>query len=69
MWYVICIFGGVIVGLVGGLFVCRRLSGDQKGGSAPLSPEQLRKIKAILEHIQEGDELVKEIDELLGEKP
>ena len=69
MWYVICILGGVIAGLIGGLFVCRRLSGDQKGGSAPLSPEQLQKIKAILEHIQEGDELVKEIDELLGVKP
>jgi len=56
------------VGLIGGLFVCRRRPEDQKGGSAPLSPDQLRKIKAILEHIEEGDEIVKEIDKLLGEK-
>jgi len=68
MWYVICIFGGVIVGLIGGLFVCKRLSGDRKGGSAPLPPELYKKIKAILKHIENGDEIIKEIDELLGEE-
>ena len=69
MGYVICIFGGIIGGLIGGLFICRRRPGDQKGGSAPLPPELYEKIKAILKHIEDGDEIIKEIDELLGEKP
>jgi hypothetical protein len=68
MGYVICIFGGIIVGLIGGLLLSRSSPRKNKGGSAPLPPELYEKIKAILKHIEGGDEIIKEIDELLGEK-
>ena len=68
MGYVICIFGGIIVGLIGGLLLSRSASKKKQGESVPISPEQYERIKAILEHIQAGDDLIKEIDELLGKK-
>jgi len=58
--------GGIVLGLIGGFLVCRKLSGDHTGESVPISPEQYERIKAILEHIQAGDDLIQEIDELLG---
>jgi len=66
MAYALCILGGIVLGLIGGFLVCRKLSGDHTGESVPISPEQYERIKAILEHIQAGDDLIQEIDELLG---
>ena len=68
MWYVICFFSGTALGLIGGLVMSRASSRKSSGEGAALSPEQLERIKEILEHIREGDELVKEIEELLGKK-
>jgi len=68
MGYVICIFGGIIVGLIGGLLLSRSASKNKPGESAPISPDQYEKIKAILKHIEEGDEILKWLDELLGKK-
>ena len=68
MGYVICIFGGIIVGLIGGLLLARSASKKKLGESAPISPEQYEKIKAILKHIEEGDEILEWLDEWLGKK-
>jgi len=68
MGYFVCVLGGIVLGLIGGFLVCRKLSGDHTGESAPISPDQYEKIKAILKHIEEGDEILKWLDELLGKK-
>ena len=68
MAYVICILGGIVLGLIGGLLLSRSSSKNKPGENAPISPEQYEKIKAVLKHIDEGDEILKWIDELLGKK-
>ena len=68
MWYVVCIFGGIIAGLIGGLLLSKSASKKKPGESAPISPEQYEKIKAILKHIEGGNDILKWLDELLGKK-
>jgi len=68
MGYFVCVLGGIVLGLIGGFLVCRKLSGDHTGESVPISPEQYEKIKAILKHIEGGNDILKWLDELLGKK-
>ena len=68
MGYVICIFGGIIAGLIGGFLLSRLTSKNKQGENASISPDQYEKIKAILKHIEEGDEILEWLDELLKEK-
>jgi hypothetical protein len=68
MGYVICILSGIVLGLVGGLLIVRKRLPRKSGGSGALSPEQFEKIKAILKHIEDGDRILEEIQELLGKE-
>ncbi len=68
MGYIICILSGIVLGLVGGLLIVRKRLPSKPGGSGALSPEQFEKIKAILKHIEDGDRILEEIQELLGKE-
>ena len=68
MIYLLCVVIGIVLGLIGGILLCRRKSGSHTGETAPISPEQYEKIKAVLKHIEEGDEILKWLDELLKGK-
>ena len=68
MAYALCILGGIVVGLIGGLLLSKWSSKNKSGETAPISPEQYEKIKAVLKHIEEGDEILKWLDELLKGK-
>ena len=65
MGYVICILAGIVLGLVGSLLIIRSRLPMKSGDSGALSPEQYEKIKAILKHIENGDKILEEIQELL----
>jgi hypothetical protein len=65
MGYVICILAGIVLGLIGGLLIIRSRLPKKSGGSGALSPEQFEKIKAILKHIEDGEKILEEIQELL----
>jgi len=68
MGYVICVLAGIVLGLIGGLLIIRSRLPKKTGGSGALSPEQFEKIKAILKHIEDGDRILEEIQELLGKE-
>jgi len=68
MMYLICIFGGIVLGFIGGILLAKRFSRENTGGIGAIPLEQYERIKAVLKHIEEGDKLIEEIDELLGKK-
>jgi len=65
MGYIICILSGIILGLFGSLLLIRKKLFKKSGDSGALSPDQFEKIKTILKHIEDGDRILEEIQELL----
>ena len=61
MIYVICVLAGIVIGLIGGLLIIKDRLPKKSGGGGSLSPDQLSKIRAILEHINEGEDIIEEI--------
>lgn len=66
MIYIICVLAGIVVGLIGSLLIIKDRLPKKTGDGGSLSPDQLEKIRAILKHINEGEDIIKEIDKLLG---
>ena len=69
MIYVICVLAWEVIGLIGSLLIIKDRLPKKSGDGGSLSPEQLEKVQAILKHINEGEDIIKRIDEHAEELP
>jgi hypothetical protein len=69
MLYIICVLTGIVIGLLGGLLIIRKkLSADKSGDGGALSPDEIKKLQQVLKLIQEGDNIIEQLNELIEGK-